>query len=1137
VTPFIHLNLHSAYSLLEGALRIKQIPKLCVNNHMPAVAITDTHNLFGALEFATACADQGIQPIIGATLHVSAYGVEDAHKAKQSPDKLIILCQSEAGYLNLVTLLSESYLNMDPAYSPQITLEVFLEKAEGLIVLNGGKESSLFRLYQTHQHDLAQELTGVLKNTFQDRLYIEIQRHGTLDEGDVEEKLISLAHEHSIPLVATNAVFFENRDIYKAHDALLCVAEGRYVSEDDRRKVTAEHYFKSTEEMAELFKDLPEALQNTVTIAKRCHFMPTPRKPILPRYDCGDGRTEQDELRLQANAGLRARLSHLEAVPEEYQQRLDFEINVIETMGFSGYFLIVADFIQYAKSKGIPVGPGRGSGAGSLVAWSLTITDMDPLRFNLIFERFLNPERVSMPDFDIDFCQDRRDEVIEYVGKKYGHDRVAHIITFGKLQARAVIRDVGRVLQMPYGQVDKISKLIPNNPANPVTLEQALTLEPALEEARATDETVAELIDMGIKLEGLYRHASKHAAGVVIADRPLTELVPLYLDEPGSVPATQFNMKYVEMAGLVKFDFLGLKTLTVIEKCCELIGRKGIQVDISKIPLDDVKTFELLQRVETIGIFQLESGGMKEVVRKLRPDRFDDLIALVALFRPGPMDDIPRYLACKHGEEEVTYLHPALEPILKDSYGVMVYQEQVMQIAQSLGGYTLGAADLLRRAMGKKIKSEMDDQRERFTKGAVENGVKPEIASQIFDQMAKFAGYGFNKSHSAPYALLAYQTAYLKANYPQEFFAASMTLDMHNTDKLNAFRQDMIRAKVPLLPPDINQSFADFQVEGDGVRYALAALKNVGMAAMEELVQEREEKGQFKDTFDFMNRFNPSAINKRQLEHMIAAGVMDTLEGDRALLYSNVDVMLRHGAERKNALSSGQRSLFGGGASNAVAAPTFETPNPWGPLERLQHEFSALSFYLSSHPLEIYKNLEKLHATPSHTLEHVEDGQNIRLMGVIITKTERTSKTGNRYAFAQISDQTGVFEVALFSKAFEQARDLLIPGKALLIQATIKHEGESYRILANNLTPLEEAIQSNKGTRHRLRITVDAGKSVKKVNDLISTITPGSTELILCLNIPQKPSPRITLPQGYAITPEVRSRLLSLSNVLLIEDV
>jgi DNA polymerase III subunit alpha len=729
----------------------------------------------------------------------------------------VLLVQDEAGYRNLMKLVSKSFLETPTGELPQIAFADLEAHNAGLLCFTGGPAGPVGRLLLESQRDAATALMKRLAELFPGRLYVELMRHGLNAERRIEGALLELAYAQDLPLVATNDCFFANEAMYEAHDALLCIAEGTYVVEEKRRRLTPEHRFKSAAEMRALFADLPEAVDNTVQIARRCAYFPEKIAPILPPYDTGEGRDEASELRVQAMAGLDRRLPvHVftpemdeaarEAAAKPYRERLDFELNVINQMGFPGYFLIVADFIQWAKDEGIPVGPGRGSGAGSVVAWALTITDLDPLRWNLLFERFLNPERVSMPDFDIDFCQERRDEVIRYVQRKYGTDKVAQIITFGKLQARAVLRDVGRVLQLPYGQVDRICKLVPNNPANPVTLAQAIEGEPELQRQRDEDQTVGQMISMGLKLEGLYRHASTHAAGVVIGDRPLDELVPLYRDPRSDMPVTQFNMKYVESAGLVKFDFLGLKTLSVLAMAERLIRARGVEIDLATIPLEDAKTFKMLSRGDATGVFQLESSGMRDVLRKLQPDRFEDIIAVVALYRPGPMDNIPSYINRKHGKEAPDYLYPSLETILNETYGIMIYQEQVMQIAQVLSGYSLGSADLLRRAMGKKIKEEMDDQRKLFVDGAVERGVPANKASDIFDQVAKFAGYGFNKSHAAAYALVAYQTAYLKANHPVEFLAASMTFDMGNTDKLNVFRQELQRLDIALLPLDINRS-------------------------------------------------------------------------------------------------------------------------------------------------------------------------------------------------------------------------------------------------------------------------------------------------------------------------------------------
>src|SRR5438067_3752757 len=939
LADFVHLRVHTAYSLSAGAVRIKELAGLCKAERMPAVAITDSGNLFGALEFATTCSAAGVQPIIGCEVALQRGDPEGGSRlgrALSEPDRIVLLVQNEAGYRNLLRLVSQSYLASDSPSEPLISLADVAGASEGLLRLAGGPRGPVGRLLAEGQAEAAEAVLRELAAAFPNRLYIELRRHGTDDEARSERGLIDLAYRHGVPLVATNDVYFPDRDFYEAHDALLCIAQSKVVADADRKRLTRSHCFRPAAEMREVFADLPEACDNTLVIARRCAFIPQPRQPILPAFTTEEGVDEETALRRAAFCGLEARLIALGLQAEEsvkpYRDRLEFELGTIIGMGFAGYFLIVADFIQWAKREGIPVGPGRGSGAGSVVAWALTITDLDPLRFGLLFERFLNPERVSMPDFDIDFCQDRRDEVIRYVQQKYGRDRVAQIITFGKLQARAVLRDVGRVLGMPYGQVDRIAKLVPYNPAHPVSLEKAIWSEPQLQAARDSDEAVARLLTTALRLEGLYRHASTHAAGVVIGDRPLRELVPLYRDPRSDMPVTQFNMKWVELAGLVKFDFLGLKTLTVLARCLDLLKARDVDLDLANLPLDDAKTYELLAHGDTVGVFQVEGAGVRDMLKKLRPDRFEDIIAVVSLYRPGPMENIPRYIAVKHGEEKADYLHPALEEILKETHGIMIYQEQVMQIAQVLAGYTLGGADLLRRAMGKKIQSEMDAQRKSFVEGAVARGVAPGKAEQIFDQMAKFAGYGFNKSHAAAYALVAYQTAYLKANYPVEFLAASMTLDLGNTDKLNHFRQELGRLGIALLPPDINRSDVAFAVEQDpktgkpAIRYALAAVKGVGEQAMRDLVAERAkggpQGGAFRDLFDFAARLDARSFNRRQFESLVKAGAFECLDPNRAQCFAAADLLLRQASRAAEERETRQESLFAGVDRGLAARPS-----------------------------------------------------------------------------------------------------------------------------------------------------------------------------------------------------------------------
>ncbi len=974
---FVHLKVHSAYSLLEGAITIPRLAKLALTHRFPAVGLTDTNNLFGALEFSDKLAAAGIQPIVGCTLAVdfddrprTVAGVATegmpAGTGNARDGRLALLAMNAAGYQNLMKLSSRVFFDPAQDEPPHVKFARLETLAEGLIALTGGPDGPIDGALREGQTRLAGGRLDRLARVFGNRLYVEIQRHGLKQEIETESSLLDLAYAAGVPIVATNEVYFAAPDDYEAHDALLCIADGRYVVEDNRRRLSCEHSFKSADEMAQLFADLPEALERTVEIAKRCAFRPLGRKPILPRFvSAAPGASEEqqlaieaEELRRQAEAGLEKRLAaHPLAAgftPEDYRKRLDFELGVIAKMKFPGYFLIVADFIKWAKANGIPVGPGRGSGAGSVVAWSLTITDLDPLRFGLLFERFLNPERISMPDFDIDFCQDRRDEVIRYVQGKYGADRVAQIITHGKLQARAVLRDVGRVLQIPYGQVDKLCKLVPNNPANPVTLAQAIEGEPKLQEARDSEPMVARLLEIAQKLEGLYRHASTHAAGMVIADRPLDELVPLYRDPKSSFPITQFNWKLVEAAGLVKFDFLGLKTLTVLQKAVTLIKRgRGIDIDLLKIPLDDRKTYDLIARADTVGVFQLEGTGVRDCLKRLKPDRFEDIMAMTALYRPGPMDNIPTYINRKHGAEPVDCLHPMLEPILKETHGVIIYQEQVLQIAQVMAGYSLGQADILRKAMGKKDKAIMARQQAEFVAGAVKKGVKREDAAYIFELVDKFAGYGFNKAHTAAYAHVAYYTAYLKANFREEFLAASMTLDAGNTDKLAMFASEARRSGIAILPPCINASGVDFLPSEKAIRYSLAALKNIGTQAVESVVGARVSGGPFRSVADFAGRCDIKVINKRALETLSAAGAFDGLERNRALAHGNVEAMLALASRTAENAALGTGDLFGGGGG---APPALDTRpvKAWTPMERLQHEFEAVGFFLSGHPLDAY---------------------------------------------------------------------------------------------------------------------------------------------------------------------------------------
>lgn len=1086
---FVHLKVHSAYSLLEGALPISKLSKLAVGYGFPALGLTDTNNLFGALEFSDKLWDAGVQPIVGCSVDVDFGDQHDAQSAMlragsnlpraQSAGRLALLAMNADGYANLMRLSKCLYFGPAADEASHLKLEDLEENSAGLIVLTGGPDGPVDRALKNGQEDQALERLKFLEKTFGNRLYVELQRHGLPDERRVEPQLIELAYRRRLPLVATNECYFASPSDYEAHDALLCIAEGRYVVEDGRRRASPEHYLKSASDMAALFADIPEAISNTIEIAQRCAFRPEGRKPILPRFVASDDslselenfRLEAAELRAQAKEGLVKRLAERGLVAgfseDDYHKRLSYEVDVITQMKFPGYFLIVADFIKWSKSNGVPVGPGRGSGAGSLVAYALTITDLDPLQFGLLFERFLNPERVSMPDFDIDFCQEKRDRVIDYVQQKYGADRVAQIITHGKLQARAVLRDVGRVLQVPYGQVDRLCKLIPNNPANPVTLKEAIDSEPKLQEERDREPIVAKLLEIAQKLEGLYRHASTHAAGMVIGDRPLEELVPLYRDPKSHFPITQFNWKMVEAAGLVKFDFLGLKTLTVLEKAVSLVrSGRGIDVDLPTLPLDDQKSYALLARADTVGVFQLESTGMRESLKRLKPDRFEDIIAMVALYRPGPMDNIPSYINRKHGEEPIDCFHTMLEGILKETYGVIIYQEQVIQIAQVMGGYTLGQADLLRRAMGKKDKAEMAAQQARFVEGAVAKGVKKNEAVRIFELVDKFAGYGFNKSHAAAYALVSYHTAYMKANFCEEFLAASMTLDMGNTDKLAMFAGEARRSGIVLKPPCVNMSGVDFGAEppkGDAkrgaIRYSLAALKNIGAGAVETIVCERSSAGPYKSLADFANRLDPKALNKRGIETLAKGGAFDGLHNNRADVTANADTILAMAQRRCSDQAQGMTDLFGGGGAKAPDI-VLRTTASWTPMERLAAEFEAVGFYLSGHPLDEYETvLGKLGVKRFTEFEALtERGATAgRLAGIVISARERRSQKGNKFAFAMFSDMTGQFEAVIFSDTLAVSRELLEPGTALVISVEAERDGDTLKMRVQSLEALDKA--------------------------------------------------------------------------------
>jgi DNA polymerase III subunit alpha len=1142
---FIHLRVHTEHSLLEGAVPVKKLIKLCEGAMMPAVAVTDTNNMFAALEFSVTAQGAGVQPIVGCQVSVAFDPAQPGEKPR-APAAVVLLAQNERGYENLMKLNSCLYIDTvaknGGGQLPQVTLPELERFSDGLICLTGGADGPVGRLLQTGQGPRARALMDRLAAAYPQRLYVELQRHpgegGRLTDAEAatERGFVEMAYDMGLPLVATNDVYFPKSSMFEAHDALICIAEGAYVDQQQpRRRLTPQHYFKTEAEMAALFADLPEALENTVEIARRCAFAAYKRKPILPKF----ADDEVQELRRQANEGLQARLAIIPhaVTPADYQARLDFELDIIVKMGFPGYFLIVADFIKWAKEQGIPVGPGRGSGAGSLVAYALTITDLDPLRYQLLFERFLNPERVSMPDFDIDFCMDRREEVITYVQDRYGRDKVGQIITFGALLSKAAVRDVGRVLQMSYGQVDRLSKMIPLEGVKPVSITKALADEPRLREA-AKEEVVARLLNYAEQVEGLYRNASTHAAGVVIGDRPLDELVPLYQDPRSDMPATQFNMKWVEAAGLVKFDFLGLKTLTVIQNALDLLRLRGVVVDISLIPLDDKPTYDLYAAAKTVAVFQVESTGMMDALRRMKPTCIEDIVALVALYRPGPMENIPTYCEVKNGLRELESIHPTIDHILKETQGIIVYQEQVMQIAQVMAGYSLGGADLLRRAMGKKIAEEMAKERPKFVEGAkATHNVDPKKAGEVFDLLEKFANYGFNKSHAAAYAVVSYQTAWLKANHPVEFMAAVMNCDIHLTDKLAIYKREVDKLGIKTVAPCVNASIATFTVRDGTLIYGLGALKNVGVDAMRLIVDARGDRP-FVTLFDMARRVDLKRVGKRPLEMLARAGAFDALDANRARVFDALDGLVAFSAAIHEAKSSNQVSLFGEAGAD-IPEPRIAGRDDWLPVERLTQEHQAIGFYLSGHPLDDY--MAPLKRRNVMTLAELtiaaERGPLVaKLAGSVSSRQERKSAKGNRFAFVQLSDPTGLYEVTVFSDTLEAARDYLDPGKNVVLTVEANLEGETLKLLARAAQPIDQV--AAEGGASALRIHLNKADAAASVAALFSRVE-GRTKAQITICVPDDQGREIdlTLPQPYPVTPQIKGAIKAMSGVILVEEV
>ncbi len=1052
INKFNHLKIHTQYSICEGAIKIDSLKDFSKEKRIRSIGICDTSNLCGALEFAEKISKIGTQPIIGTQIYF---------KYKNTLGLLPLFALSEIGYKRIIELSSMSFLDNDDLSEPHVNFEELLNKNDDIAIFSGTVFGLFGALFEKGKFSEIKELYSKLKLNFGDRFYLEIQRHGDSNELGFEKFNLNKSLELQIPIIATNEVFYINKNMHEAHDALICIKNKTYISEKDRLKLSNQHYLKSDTEMSELFHDLPEALENNFNFPYRCSFKPFFSKPILPNISSEKGGNADQVLKNESLDGLKEKFEKIFKIDTKdlfsnkdylrYKDRLDHELDIIIEMKYSSYFLIVSDYIKWAKINEIPVGPGRGSGAGSLVAWCLSITDVDPIKFNLIFERFLNPDRISMPDFDIDFCEEKRDLVFEYLKKKY-KDSVAHIITFGKLKARMVIRDVGRVLGLAYGFVDSISKMIPFDPSRPQSLVECIAGEPRLQKLINEDPRVKKLTDLSLKLEGLNRNVATHAAGVVIADKKLTEVVPLYKDTSTDLllPSTQFDMYSAENAGLIKFDFLGLKTLTVINNTQKLVKKNDKKFDIENIDFDDQKVFDLLSSGKTVGLFQIESAGMREALIQMKPNHIEDIIALVALYRPGPMSNIPTYNDCKHGKQKPDYLHPLLEDILKPTYGVIIYQEQVMQIAQKLSGFTAGQADILRRAMGKKKRAELEKQKQNFIEGAVKNGISKDIAAGIFLKIEPFAEYGFNKSHAAAYAIISYQTAFLKTYYPKEFLAASMTMDISNQSKLSEFFEELKRLDIEVIRPDINECYADFKTEGDKFYYALGGIKAVGFEAISNIVKERINNGKFKSIFDFISRVNPKDINKLQLEGLVKAGAFDNLNKNRQSLFSSIPNLITKSKNIFENKSVNQIDLFS--EDNVEDENIIAHSDDWKFEERLSKEFESVGFFISDHPLNQFKEIFNDYRILDYSEFNNNDSlSNTNIAGTLLKVQERKTAKGNSYAILKLTDLSSVFELFIFSDILNLNREILKEGNSLILTINKSTTDENNRFKRLNV--------------------------------------------------------------------------------------
>ena len=1098
IKEFNNIKIYTQYSICEGAIKIDDLADHCKKNKIKALGLSDSNNLCGALEFAEKISKAGTQPIIGTQINIFYENIIG---------KVTLFATSEKGYGNLTKLSSQSYLSKKDSYEPSCNIEDLIANNEDLILLTGNYKDLFGKLFYANKEKIVNQLIKKLKENFGNRLYIEIQRHEEIQEKNYEIFLLKISSSYDLPLIASQEVYYLDKDMSEAHDVLICIGEKQFADDQNRFRYSKEHYLKKTNDLEKLFKDIPEALENNYNFPLRFSFKPKKSKPILPSISNNKNLTPVQDLMNKAKEGLELRLrkfiykKNINKSQHEikiiYQDRLSHELDIINSMNYSSYFLIVSDYIKWAKKNSIPVGPGRGSGAGSLVAYCLDITDLDPIEFDLIFERFLNPDRISMPDFDIDFCEEQRDKVFEYLRTRY-KDGVAHIITFGKLKARMALRDVGRVLGLPYGHVDKICKMVPFDPSRPLTLQESIDREPRFKEEIRNNNKVKKLIELSLKLEGLNRNMATHAAGVVIAGNKLAEQFPLYVDQSSNLilPSTQYDMYSSENAGLVKFDLLGLKTLTVIDKTLKRLKLKKISFDISEINLEDEEVYKLLSTGETTGLFQLESTGMREAIKQMKPNKFDDIIALVALYRPGPMSNIPIYNECKNGIKTPDYIHPVLKEILEPTYGIIIYQEQVMQIAQTLAGFTAGEADILRRAMGKKKKAELDKQKERFINGATKNGIKKDVANFVFTKIEPFAQYGFNKSHAAAYALIAYQTAFLKTYYKEDFIAATMSTELTNSSKLREFVEELRRLKITIVKPCINDCFAEFKAEKNKIYYGLGAIKNVGFEAISNIISEREKNGKFSSLVDFVNRVESKDVNKLQLEGLVKSGVFDKFNLNRNKIFTSIPKIIQQIKNINEDKSNNQTNLFE--SINSSENFEFIESHPWSKKQLLYEEFKSLGFYISDHPLNEYKEIFDQLKIISYKDFLKNNNSEALVSGTIMSIQEKKSAKGTPFAIIKFSDNQGEFELFLFSEILIQNRDKLKESESFVLtlqKDRIINESTQRRINVKKILSIESVIDE---PYQKVTIELAENYKIDEINKILQN--KGQTKVDLIIN-------------------------------------